>query len=332
MKILVTGAAGYIGSHTCVGLIRNSYDVIALDNFSNSYPAVISKIKRITGKEINFYECDLRIKEQVNYIFEENRIDAVIHFAASKSVPESVEKPLLYYHNNILSTINLLEVMKQHSVKKLVFSSSATVYGINNTAPLTEDMSLSATNPYGWTKVMIEQMLSDYANSDQEMRVAILRYFNPIGADPSGFIGDKPKGIPSNLMPYLCLAAVGKLPAVKVCGTDYPTKDGTGVRDYIHIIDLVEGHRKALEKLDNMCGAEAYNLGTGIGYTVLELVDTFEKVSGLQIKRELQDRRPGDVSEVFADVGKAERELGWKARLSLEDMCRDSYNFIKINT
>ncbi len=331
MKILVTGATGYIGSHTCVGLLNNGYEVIGVDNFSNSEPSVINKIKRISGKEFFFYECDLCIKEQVNYIFEENKIDAVIHFAGSKSVPESVEKPLLYYHNNILSTINLLEVMKQQKVKKLVFSSSATVYGINNTSPLTEDMSLSATNPYGWTKVMVEQILSDYANSDQEMSVAILRYFNPIGADPSGYIGDKPKGIPSNLMPYLCLAAVGKLPSVKVCGTNYPTKDGTGVRDYIHIADLVEGHRKALEKLDNMRGVEAYNLGTGIGYTVLELIETFEKVSGLQINRELQDRRPGDVSEVFAEVGKAERELGWKAKLTLEDMCRDSYNFIKIN-
>ncbi len=331
MKILVTGATGYIGSHTCVGLLKNGYEVIGIDNFSNSEPSIINKIKRITGKEFLFYECDLRIKEQVNYIFEENKIDAVIHFAASKSVPESVEKPLLYYHNNILSTMNLLEVMKQHNVKKLVFSSSATVYGINNAAPLTEDMPLSATNPYGWTKVMIEQMLSDYAISDQEVKVAILRYFNPIGADSSGFIGDKPKGIPSNLMPYLCLAAVGKLPSVKICGTDYPTKDGTGVRDYIHITDLAEGHRKALERLEYMSGAEAYNLGTGIGYSVLELIDTFEKVSGLQLKQELQDRRPGDVSEVFADVRKAEKKLGWKAKLTLKDMCRDSYNFIKMN-
>ncbi|MFT4146521.1 MAG: UDP-glucose 4-epimerase GalE [Mobilitalea sp.] len=332
MKILVTGATGYIGSHACVGLLKNGYEVIGIDNFSNSDPSVVNKVSHITGKEFYFYECDLRTKEQVNDIFEENKIDAVMHFAASKSVPESVGKPLLYYHNNILSTINLLEVMKQHNVKKLVFSSSATVYGINNMVPLTEEMALSATNPYGWTKVMIEQILSDYANSDQEVKVAILRYFNPIGADPSGFIGDKPRGIPSNLMPYLCLTAVGKLPSVKVCGTDYPTKDGTGVRDYIHITDLVEGHKKALEKLDNIKGAQAYNLGTGIGYTVLELIDTFEKVSGLQIKRELQDRRPGDVSEVFADVGKAERELGWKAKLTLEDMCRDSYNFIKMNT
>ena len=331
MRILVTGAAGYIGSHTCVGLLKSGYDVVAIDNFSNSDSSVISKMKQITGKEICFYECDLRRKEEVNDIFEENRIDAVIHFAASKSVPESVGEPLLYYHNNLLSTINLLELIKQHRVKRLVFSSSATVYGIKNTVPLTEEMPLSATNPYGWTKVMNEQIIKDYTLTDKDMRVAILRYFNPIGADPSGLIGDKPKGIPSNLMPYLCMASVGKLPSVKIYGTDYPTKDGTGVRDYIHIVDVVEGHLKALEKLDRINGAQPFNLGTGKGITVLELLDTFEKVTGLQVKREFKNRRPGDISEIYADVSKAESELEWKAKHSLEDMCRDSYNFIKMD-
>lgn len=332
MRILVTGAAGYIGSHTCAGLLKSGYDVVAIDNFSNSDASVISKIKQITGKEIYFYECDLRRKEEVNDIFEENRIDAVIHFAASKSVPESVGEPLLYYHNNLLSTINLLELIKQYGIKRLVFSSSATVYGTKNTVPLTEEMPLSATNPYGWTKVMNEQIIKDYALTDKDMRVAILRYFNPIGADPSGLIGDKPNGIPGNLMPYLCMASVGKLPSVMIYGTDYPTKDGTGVRDYIHIVDVVEGHLKALEKLDRINGAQTFNLGTGKGITVLELLDTFEKVTGLQVKREFKDRRPGDISEIYADVSKAESELEWKAKHSLEDMCRDSYNFIKMDT
>lgn len=329
MKILITGGAGYIGSHTCVELLKSGYEIVVLDNFSNSDRKVIHTIKTITGKDFQHYECDLLDFDKLNKIFDENEFYAVIHFAGLKSVPESVAKSLAYYENNITGTLHLLKAMKSHHVKRMVFSSSATVYGVNNKVPYKEDMPLSATNPYGWTKVMIEQILRDYAVAEEGAQIALLRYFNPIGADKSGLIGENPEGIPNNLMPLICHAAVGKLPHLKICGTDFATKDGTGVRDYIHVSDLAFGHLKALEKLSSIKGAIAYNLGTGKGTSVFELVKTFEKVSGITLNRKICDRRPGDIDESYADVSKAERELGWKARLTIEDMCLDSWNYIK---
>lgn len=329
MKILITGGAGYIGSHTCVHFLKNGYDIVVLDNFCNSDRKVIDLIKKITNKEFKCYECDLRNKEQIRTIFEENDIDAVIHFAALKSVPESVENPLKYYENNISGTLNLLDSIKKSKVKRIVFSSSATVYGMNNIVPYNEEMPLSATNPYGWTKVMMEQILRDFAAANEEMKVAILRYFNPIGGEPSGLIGERPEGIPSNLMPYICQTAIGKLPFLKVCGTDFETKDGTGVRDYIHVCDIANGHLKALEKLNVLNGVEVYNLGTGKGTSVLELITTFEKVTGIHMKRVDWERRPGDISESYADVNKAKNELGWEPMFTLDDMCVDSWNYIR---
>lgn len=331
MKILITGGAGYIGSHTCVQLLKNGYDIVVLDNFSNSERKVIDLIKQITGKDFKSYDCDLLNKEQLHTIFNENDIDAVIHFAALKSVPESIAEPLRYYENNITGTLNLLEVIKSSKVNRVVFSSSATVYGLNNKVPYNEEMPLTATNPYGWTKVMMEQILRDFVTANESMKIAILRYFNPIGADSSGLIGENPKGIPSNLMPYISQTAIGKLPYLKVCGTDFDTIDGTGVRDYIHICDIASGHLKALEQLNNITGVEVYNLGSGKGTTVLELVDTFEMVTGIQIKRVEWDRRPGDISESYADVEKAKIELDWSPKYTLEEMCLDSWNYIKLN-
>jgi UDP-glucose 4-epimerase len=331
MKILITGGAGYIGSHACVALLKAGYEVVLVDNFSNSDKKVINSIKQIAEKELDSYLIDLRSKDEIERIFREQDIQGVIHFAGLKSVPESVEKPLEYYENNVAGTINLLNAMDKYKVNQLVFSSSATVYGMNNIVPYRENMPLAATSPYGWTKVMIEQILDDFARVHENMHVVKLRYFNPIGADPSGLIGDKPEGIPNNLMPYLCQTAVGKLPYIKVCGTDYDTKDGTGVRDYVHVNDLVDGHLKALESLDKMNGSKAYNLGRGKGTSVLELVDTFEAVTGMQIKRVFCDRRPGDISESYADVSKAKEDLGWEAKLTLEDMCRDCWNYIRKN-
>ena len=329
MKILVTGGAGYIGSHTCTELLRNGYEVVVIDNFYNSDKDVIASIRQITGKEFYCYECDLKDQDRVEQVFSEHTFDVVIHFAAYKSVPESVEEPLQYYRNNLLGTLNLLEMMKKYGTNKLVFSSSATVYGMDNTVPYQEEMQVSATNPYGWTKIMIEQILRDYVFAEKKSRVAILRYFNPIGADPSGLIGERPDGIPNNLMPYLCQTAMGKLPYLKVCGTDYPTKDGTGVRDYIHVCDLAYGHIRALEKLEEVNGTVTYNLGTGKGTTVLELLDAFEKASGIKLDQVVCDRRPGDISESYADVSKAEIELNWKAQRTIDDMCRDSWNYTK---
>lgn len=331
MKILVTGGAGYIGSHTCVALLKNGYDITILDNFCNSDPKVIDIIKHITGKEFSCYACDLLDYNEVDRVFQENEFYAVIHFAGLKSVPESVEKPVQYYENNITGTLNLLKAMNHYRVKKMVFSSSATVYGINNQVPYKEDMPLSATNPYGWTKVMIEQILGDTARAEEEMSIIQLRYFNPIGADSSGLIGEKPEGIPNNLMPYICQTAIGKLPYLKVCGTDFPTTDGTGVRDYIHVCDLASGHLRALEKLEKIKGAKAYNLGTGKGTSVLELVEAFEKVSGIKIKKVISERRPGDIAESYADVSKAEMELGWRAKYTIDEMCHDSWNYIRKN-
>lgn len=332
MNITITGGAGFIGSHTCVELLNHGHNITILDNFSNSDRAVPERIKQITGKELQYYECDLQNQSRLDSVFSEIQTDAVIHFAGFKSVPESVKYPLMYYRNNVNGTLNLLETMLRYQIKKLVFSSSATVYGISNTVPYREDIPVSATNPYGWTKVMIEQILSDYAAANKDVKIAVLRYFNPVGAHPSGLIGETPKGVPGNLMPYLCQTAIGKLPFVKVCGTDYPTADGTGIRDYIHISDLAYGHRKALEKLDTISGAEVYNLGSGKGTSVLQLLDTFEKVSGKSLPRINCERRPGDISESYADVTKAERELDFKATHTLEDMCRDSWNYIRKNS
>lgn len=332
MNVLITGGAGYIGSHTCVELLENGYGIVVMDNYSNSSPDVIEKIERLAGKSFPSYQCDMLDCDAFDRIFRENRIDAVIHFAGLKAVGESVEKPLEYYHNNIGGTINLLRLMKSHGVGRLVFSSSATVYGMNNKAPFREDMPLSTTNPYGSTKLMIENILRDVCTADKSWKVALLRYFNPIGAHRSGTIGENPNGIPNNLMPYIMKVASGKLPQLSVFGDDYPTPDGTGVRDYIHVCDLATGHVKALEKLENVEGAQAYNLGTGKGSSVLEVLHAAEKASGVRIPYRIAPRRPGDIAVCYADVEKAKRELGWEAKYSLEDMCRDSWNFIRKNS
>jgi UDP-glucose 4-epimerase len=329
MNVLITGGAGYIGSHTCVELLNSGYDIIVMDNYSNSSPDVIGKIEKITGKKFPVYECDMLDYDGFQKIFEENKIDAVVHFAGFKAVGESVEKPLAYYHNNLTGTLNLLRLMKQYGVHRFVFSSSATVYGMNNTAPFTEDMPVSATNPYGYTKVMIEQILRDVCHSDASWKVALLRYFNPIGAHQSGLIGENPNGIPNNLMPYIMKVAVGKLPELRVFGDDYPTPDGTGVRDYIHVCDLAAGHVKALEKLDSLDGARAFNLGTGKGSSVFDVVHAFERASGVKIPYTVTPRRAGDIATCYADCSRAKAELGWEAKYSLDDMCRDSWNFIR---
>ena len=332
MNILITGGAGYIGSHTCVELLQNGFGVVVMDNYSNSSPDVIGKIETITGKKFPVYECDMLDYDAFGKIFEENQIDAVIHFAGLKAVGESVEKPLDYYHNNLTGTLNLLRLMKQHGVNRLVFSSSATVYGMHNPAPFTEDMPVSATNPYGYTKVMIEQILRDVCFADKSWKVALLRYFNPIGAHESGLIGENPNGIPNNLMPYITKVAVGKLPELRVFGDDYPTPDGTGVRDYIHVCDLASGHVKALRALDSLEGARAFNLGTGKGSSVLDVVHAFERASGVKIPYSVTPRRAGDIATCYADCSRAKTELGWEAQYSLDDMCRDSWNFIRKNS
>jgi len=328
MTILVTGGLGYIGSHTCVELLKKGERVIVLDNLSNSKIETIDKITKITGKSFVFYKADLLDEAAVEQVFEENKIDAVIHFAGLKAVGESVEKPLLYYRNNIVGTLNLLDVMQKHNVDKLVFSSSATVYGNPSKVPITEDMPLSTTNPYGTTKHMIEFILNDYCVAHKEFKVVILRYFNPIGAHESGIIGEDPNGIPNNLMPYICKVASGKLKQLNVFGCDYETHDGTGVRDYIHVVDLALGHIKSLEKLEkNECGVFIYNLGTGNGYSVLDLVKAFEKENGIKIDYKIVDRRPGDIAKCFADPSKALRELDWKAEKTLEDMVKDAWGY-----
>ncbi|WP_020061489.1 UDP-glucose 4-epimerase GalE [Bacillus sp. 123MFChir2] len=327
MAILVTGGAGYIGSHTCVELLNSGYEIVVVDNLSNSSVEALNRVKEITGNQFKFYKEDLLNYEAINAIFEENIIDAVIHFAGLKAVGESVTIPLTYYHNNITSTLVLCDVMQKHNVKKLIFSSSATVYGAPKTSPITEDFPLSSTNPYGQTKLMIEQIMSDLAFADPKWSIALLRYFNPFGAHESGRIGEDPNGIPNNLMPYVTQVAVGKLPELKVFGNDYPTKDGTGVRDYIHVVDLANGHVKALKKVLQTTGVEAYNLGAGNGYSVLEMVQAFEKVSGKKIPYKVIERRPGDVAICFADPSKAERELGWKAKRGIEEMCADSWRW-----
>lgn len=326
MQVLVTGGAGFIGSHTVVELLNSGYGVIIVDNFCNSNKKVLDNIKKITNKDFKFYEIDLRDKDKLREVFKNNTIDSVIHFAGLKAVGESVKLPLNYYNNNLISTIILLEVMKEFNCKKIVFSSSATVYGNPKTLPIKEDFPLSTTNPYGTTKLMIESILKDLYTSDNEMGITILRYFNPIGAHESGLIGEDPKGIPNNLMPFIVKVANKELEILSIFGNDYDTKDGTGVRDYIHVVDLAKGHIKAIEHLTK--GINYYNLGTGTGYSVLELVTTFEKVNNVKVNYKIVGRREGDIASCYADASKAYNELGWKAELGIERMCKDSYNFI----
>lgn len=327
MKILVTGGAGYIGSHTCVELLNAGYEIVVVDNFSNSKPEALHRVREITAKDFPFYEVDLLNKDDLSSVFVENEIEAVIHFAGLKAVGESVTLPLWYYHNNLAGTIRLCEVMKEFGVKKLVFSSSATVYGIPEQVPINEKFSLGATNPYGRTKQMIEEILRDLYVSDHNWSVALLRYFNPIGAHKSGRIGEDPNGIPNNLLPYISQVAVGKLPELSVFGNDYPTPDGTGVRDYIHVVDLAVGHLRALEKIMSSSGIDAYNLGTGNGYSVLEMVNAFEKASGRNIPYKIMARRPGDIGVCYADPTKARVDLGWIAEKGIEEMCEDSWRW-----
>ena len=328
-KILVTGGTGYIGSHTVVELLKAGEELVIVDNFSNSSPEVLEKIKEITKKDFEFYKADLLDEEKIEEIFKEKEIESVIHFAGLKAVGESVEKPIEYYHNNITGTLVLLKLMKKYNCKKLVFSSSATVYGNPKELPIKEEFPLSTTNPYGSTKLMIEQILQDTANADKNFRVAILRYFNPIGAHESGLIGEVPNGIPNNIMPYIMKVAIGEYKELTIFGNDYPTPDGTGIRDYIHVVDLSKGHLKALEKIRKESGVKIYNLGTGRGYSVLELVKTFEKVNNVKIAYKIGKRISGDIPACYADPSKAEKELNWKAEKSIEEMCRDSWNFIK---
>ncbi|HEM6272331.1 TPA: UDP-glucose 4-epimerase GalE [Streptococcus suis] len=327
MSILVTGGAGYIGSHTVVELLKLGKEVVIVDNLSNSSILVLDRIEEITGKRPTFYELDVADKAALRSVFEKESIEAAIHFAGYKAVGESVEKPVMYYENNIMSTLALVEVMAEFGVKKIVFSSSATVYGLNNPSPLVENMPTSATNPYGYTKVMLEQILRDLEVSDKEWSVALLRYFNPIGAHESGLIGEDPAGIPNNLMPFIAQVAVGKRAELSVFGNDYDTVDGTGVRDYIHVVDLALGHIKALEKISDTTGVYTYNLGSGQGTSVLELVEAFEKVNGVPVPYKIVDRRPGDVATCYANADKALAELNWKTEKAIEDMCRDTWNW-----
>lgn len=327
MNILVTGGAGYIGSHTCVQLLDAGYDVTVLDNLDNSCVKSLERVEELTGKKVKFYEVDLLDYDATNKVFDENKFDAVIHFAGLKAVGESVRIPIRYYHNNITGTLNLCDIMSKHGVKKLVFSSSATVYGDPHTVPIKEDFPLSATNPYGQTKLMIEYILKDIYKSDNEWDIAILRYFNPVGSHESGKIGEDPSGIPNNLMPYISQVAIGKLEYLSVFGDDYNTKDGTGVRDYIHVVDLADGHLKALNKIKNHVGVVVYNLGTGTGYSVLDMVKAFSKASGVDVKYKITDRRPGDIASCYADPSKARDELGFEAKHTLEDMCRDLWKW-----
>ena len=331
MKILVTGGAGYIGSHTCVELLNAGYEVCIVDDFSNSKPEVLNRIREITGKDFAFYELDVADKEGMRRVFSENAIDAVIHFAGFKAVGESVAQPLKYYRNNLGSTFTLCELMDEFNVKRLVFSSSATVYGVPKTVPIREDFPLSTTNPYGATKLMQEDIFRDIANADADWSIALLRYFNPIGAHKSGRIGEDPNGIPNNLMPYITQVAIGKRECLSVFGDDYDTVDGTGVRDYIHVVDLALGHLKAVEKVLSSKGIGAYNLGTGNGYSVLQMVKAFEKASGREVKYKIAPRRSGDVAMCYADPAFAEKELGWKAQRELYEMCEDAWRWQKNN-
>ncbi len=331
MKILLPGGAGFIGSHTAVELLNAGHEIIIIDNFSNSNKKSLNAIKEITGKDFKFYEVNYLDEKALDQVFDENKIDAVMNFAGYKSVGESVKNPIEYYKNNISGALTLLEAMKKHNVKKFIFSSSATVYGDPETVPITESSKTGGTtNPYGTTKLYIEQILKDIYTSDPSWDICILRYFNPVGAHESGLIGEEPKGIPNNLMPYIVRVAAGELKELSVFGNDYNTKDGTGVRDYIHVVDLAKGHVAALNKLEKeKTGLYIYNLGTGKGYSVLEMVKAFEKATDQKVPYKIATRRPGDIAECYADPKKAKEELGWEATKTLEDMCRDAWNYIK---
>ena len=331
-KILVTGGAGFIGSHTCVELLENGYEIVVFDNFSNSKPEALARIKKITGKDFAFYEGDLLNREDVEKVFSENEIDAVIHFAGLKAVGESVAKPVEYYHNNITGTLILIEAMRSHGCKRIVFSSSATVYGMDNPVPYVETMPThTSTNPYGYTKVMIEQILKDVAVADDECSVALLRYFNPIGAHSSGLIGEDPNGIPNNLFPYIQQVAIGKREYLGVFGDDYDTPDGTGVRDYIHVVDLARGHICAVKYVIEHKGVEAVNLGTGKGSSVLDVLHAFERACGKELPYKIMPRRAGDIAWCYSEPKKALELFGWKAEYDLDDMCRDGWNFTQKN-
>ena len=328
MSILVTGGAGYIGSHTCVELLEAGYEVVVVDNLYNASPKAIERVEEITGKKVTFYEADLLDKEALDKIFASHDIDAVIHFAGYKAVGESVQKPIEYYHNNMTGTLILCDVMRNHGVKNIVFSSSATVYGDPAQIPITENCPKGQpTNPYGWTKSMLEQVLTDIHTSDPEWNVILLRYFNPIGAHKSGIIGEDPKGIPNNLVPYIAQVAVGKRAALGVFGNDYDTPDGTGVRDYIHVVDLAVGHVKAIEKIKQNPGVEVYNLGTGNGYSVLQVVEAFGKACGNPIPYEIKPRREGDIATCYCDPQKAKEDLGWEAKYGVDEMCQDTWRW-----
>ena len=324
MAILITGGTGYIGSHTIIELLNDNRDVVVMDNFSNSKPVVLDRIREITGKNVKFYEADMLDRDAMEKIFKENDIDSCIHFAGFKAVGESVRKPLMYYHNNITGTLKLCELLSEYGAKKIVFSSSATVYGRPKSVPIKEDFPLSTENPYGETKLMIERILSDLYRSDNEWSVTILRYFNPAGAHISGRIGEDPKGIPNNLMPYITQVAQGRLDHLNIFGNDYNTHDGTGVRDYIHVVDLASAHLKALDYTYANTGVEHFNVGTGIGYSVLDMVNAYQNATGKKIPYEIAPRRPGDIDECFANPEKANKILGWKAERNLDDMCRDA--------
>lgn len=331
MSVLVTGGAGYIGSHTCVELLEAGYEVVVVDNLSNSSKLSLSRVKEITGKSLTFYEADLLDRKALIDIFKKEKIESVIHFAGLKAVGESVAKPLEYYYNNVTGTLILCDVMRQFGVKNIVFSSSATVYGNPKTVPISEDFPLSTTNPYGRTKLMLEEIFRDLYIADNEWRIVLLRYFNPIGAHESALIGEDPKGIPNNLVPYITQVAIGKLKKLNVFGDDYNTHDGTGVRDYIHVVDLADGHVKALDKIKRSSGVFTYNLGTGIGYSVLDMVKAFSKVVGEDIPYEIMPRRDGDIAACYADPTLADNELNWQAKRDLKDMCEDSWRWQKNN-
>lgn len=332
MTILVTGGAGYIGSHTCVELLENGFDVVVADNLCNASRESVKRVQEITGKDMAFYEVDIRDEKALGNVFDENSIDAVIHFAGLKAVGESVAKPMEYYDNNLSGTLTLTKVMREHGCKNIIFSSSATVYGDPAFVPITEECPKgTCTNPYGWTKWMLEQVLTDLHTADSEWNVILLRYFNPIGAHPSGMIGEDPKGIPNNLLPYVAQVAIGKLECLGVFGDDYDTPDGTGVRDYIHVVDLAKGHVKAIDKLAKKEGVSVYNLGTGNGYSVLQVVRAFEKACGHKINYAIKDRRPGDIATCYCDPGKAKEELGWTAEYGIDEMCAHSWKWQSMN-
>lgn len=327
MAILITGGAGYIGTHAMVEFLNAGREIVCVDNFSNSKPCALERVKQITGKDFKSYEVDLLDYDALEKVFQENEIDSCIHFAGLKAVGESCQKPLMYYHNNLTGTFNLCSLLGKYGAKRIVFSSSATVYGKPASVPITEDFPLSTTNPYGETKLMIERILKDLHASDNEWSVSILRYFNPIGAHKSGLIGEDPKGIPNNLLPYVAQVATGKRECLSIFGNDYDTHDGTGVRDYIHVVDLAKAHLKAIERAEKRTGVEYFNVGTGTGYSVLDIVKAYEAATGVKINYKIVDRRPGDIDECYADSTKAYELLGWKAEYNIEDMCRDSYNW-----